>query len=67
VSTPLLIAVALGLLLHAIALFGAVRRPASHLSNGGGKALWVYLLAVGMVVPGGPLAPVYLLAVPKGK
>jgi hypothetical protein len=50
------------------ALVDAARRPEAHLSQRGGKTLWVVLLAVFLVVPGGfMLGLVYLLAVrPRG-
>jgi hypothetical protein len=50
------------------ALVDAARRSEEHLAQRGGKTLWVLLLAVFLVVPGGfLLGLVYLVAVrPRG-
>jgi hypothetical protein len=50
------------------ALIDAARRPEEHLAQRGGKTLWVVLLAVFLIAPGGfLLGLVYLLAVrPRG-
>ncbi len=59
-----LLLVVVGLVLQVLALVDAARRPDVDLAPRGGKTLWVALLAVGLVVPGGAvLAIVYLLAV----
>lgn len=56
-----------GLVLQVLALVDAVRRPESDLAGRGGKTLWVALLAVTLVVPGGAvLALVYLAGVRPG-
>lgn len=50
------------------ALVDATRQPEEHLAQRGGKTLWIVLLAVFLVVPGGfLLGLVYLLGVrPRG-
>lgn len=65
VLLPLLLALLLvGLALQVLALRDAARRPEAELAARGGKTLWVVLLAVSLVLPGGAvLALVYLLAV----
>ena len=53
-----------GLVAQVVALVDAVRRRDGELADRGGKTLWVALLAISLVVPGGfVLALVYLLAV----
>lgn len=60
----LLLLFILGLVVQVVALLDAVRRPKSDLAPRGGKTLWIVLLAVGLVVPGGfLLGLVYLLAI----
>lgn len=64
VWTLVLLLVLVGLAVQVVALVDAARRPEADLSPRGGKTLWVVLLAVSLVVPGGfVLALVYLLAV----
>lgn len=60
----LVLVLLVGLVVQVVALVDAARRPEADLSPRGGKALWVALLAVTLVVPGGfVLALVYLVAV----
>lgn len=56
------------LAVQVVALVDAARRPDADLASRGGKTLWVAVLAVSLVVPGGVvLSLVYLLAIrPKG-
>ena len=64
VGLVLLVLVLVGLVVQVVALVDAARRPDADLAARGGKTLWVALLAVTLVVPGGfVLALVYLLAV----
>ncbi len=64
----LLLAFLAALALQVVALVDATRRPDEALAARGGKTLWIVLLAVALVVPGGfVLGLVYLLAVrPRG-
>jgi hypothetical protein len=64
----LVVAFAMALAVQVWALVDAARRPQEHLAQRGGKPLWVVLLAVFLVVPGGfLLGLVYLLAIrPSG-
>lgn len=60
----LFLAFVVALAVQAWALVDAARRPEEQLAQRGGKTLWVVLLAVFLVVPGGfLLGLVYLLAV----
>lgn len=53
-----------GLAVQVMALLDAIRRPESDLASRGGKTLWVMLLALGLVLPGGFLLGLaYLLAI----
>ena len=64
VGLVLLLVVLVGLVVQVVALVDAVRRPESDLAPRGGKTLWVELLTISLVVPGGfLLAAVYLMAV----
>ena len=64
----LLLLFLLALVLQVVALVDAARRPEQDLASRGGKTLWVALLAVALLVPGGfVLGLVYLLAIrPRG-
>ena len=64
----LFLAFVVALAVQVWALVDAARRPEEHLVQRGGKTLWIVLLAVFLVVPGGfMLGLVYLLAVrPRG-
>ncbi len=64
----LFVAFVLALAVQVWALVDAARRPEEHLAQRGGKTLWVVLLAVFLVIPGGfVLGLVYLLGVrPRG-
>jgi len=60
----LFLAFVVALAVQVWALVDAARRPESHLAQRGGKTLWVVMLAVFLVVPGGfLLGLVYLLTV----
>lgn len=64
VGTLLVLFVLVALAVQVVALVDAARRPEAELSPRGGKTLWIALLAVSLVVPGGfVLAIVYLLAI----
>ena len=64
----LLLAFLVTLAVQVVALVDAARRPDEDLAPRGGKTLWIVLLAVFLVVPGGfVLGLVYLLAIrPRG-
>ena len=64
----LLVAFFAALAVQVVALVDASRRPEGQLAERGGKTLWIVLLAVFLVVPGGfVLGLVYLLAIrPRG-
>lgn len=60
----LLLMFVVALVVQVVALVDATRRPPTDLASRGGKTLWIVLLAVGLVVPGGfLLGLVYLLAI----
>jgi heme/copper-type cytochrome/quinol oxidase subunit 2 len=64
----LLVASVVALAVQVWALVEAARRPEEHLAQRGGKTLWVVLLGVFLVVPGGfLLGLVCLVAIrPRG-
>jgi len=64
----LLLAFLVTLWVQVVALVDAARRPDEDLATRGGKTIWIVLLAVSLVVPGGfILGLVYLSAIrPRG-
>lgn len=65
-SSVLFLVLLVGLVLQVIALVDAIRRSPEALEPSGGKTLWVALLAVSLLIPGGlVLGLVYLLVIRK--
>lgn len=64
VATLLVLLLVITLAIQVIALVDAARRPDEDLAARGGKTLWLVLLAVALVIPGGfLLGLIYLLAI----
>ena len=64
VATLLVLLFVVTLAIQVLALVDAARRPDADLAARGGKTLWLVLLAVALVIPGGfLLGLIYLLAI----
>ena len=64
VATLLVLLFVVTLAIQVLALVDAARRPDADLATRGGKTLWLVLLAVALVIPGGfLLGLIYLLAI----